>query len=271
MFMFVLISMNIFSQNSDFYPESMLTTPCVSCQGTGTNIYYYPSRRPPMIIKCIYCSGSGKTYSGYYYNNCGGAAGLILRGTDYLMQNRYQEAYQLFKVVYDNKNLHNKGAEAAFWVGTCLELGFGVRQNKDKAYDFYLYSSGYNFNLAVETINRINRNGFFVANDESRNKFLANYNRYLQFQYIGNQMLMESNKEIERSIRETNEEIREIRRNEVKSCIYCNGLGHYSNPNEKYFNEGTYICRNCGKRQSYRYHHSCTCKKCGGTGYVKKW
>ena len=83
--------------------------------------------------------------------------------------------------------------------------------------------------------------------------------------------MQDSYSEIDNMINETNKEIRDIRKNETTGCTYCNGTGHYSNPNERYFSSGTYRCQNCGKMQSYSYHHSCTCKKCGGTGSIKRW
>ena len=66
-------------------------------------------------------------------------------------------------------------------------------------------------------------------------------------------------------------EINDIRKNETTGCIYCNGTGRYSNPNERHFSSGTYRCQNCGQKQSYSSHHSCVCKKCGGKGSVKRW
>lgn len=271
LFMLMTFSMDVFPQNETFYPERMVVQPCVGCQGRGSNTIFFVSGRPPLPSICSYCSGSGKAFSSYYYHNCGSALGQIARGTNAIRQRNYQEAYRLFSHVYNNLNVHNKGAEAAFWVGTCYELGIGVYPDKNKAYEFYEYSKNNHCNLAAFAIDRIRRDGFYEADETSRKNFIAQYDRYQYFQYVGNQMMNESNREIDRMINETNKEIREIRKNEKMGCIYCNGTGHYSNPNQKYFSEGYYTCANCGERQSYSRRHSCVCKKCRGKGEVNRW
>ena len=269
--MSLYICLGIFSQGIEFYPESKFKSNCIWCHGQGQNIVYFVSGRPPLQQICTWCNGSGKTLNEYYYRNCGAAAGRLCKALDYICSKEYYKAYLIYFDLYKNRHLHNIAAEAAYWLGVSYELGFDIQQDTKLAYEYYEYAKNNNFQLAIQAIDRISRNGFYEANETNRVNFISNYINYLKLQNYGYQMMQDSYSEIDNMINETNKEIRDIRKNETKGCTYCNGTGHYSNPNERYFSSGTYRCQNCGKMQSYSYHHSCTCKKCGGTGSVKRW
>lgn len=259
------------SQEIDFYPENMLHTNCIWCSGQGRTILYFVSGRPPLEQLCTSCCGTGKVLSQYYYGNCGKAKGALIKAIGYASQKEYYKAYSIYFDLYQNKHLHNCGAKAAYWLGVSYELGFDIKQNTELAYQYYDYAKRYNFQLAYAAIDRISRNGYYAANETNRRNFFENYSRYLDMQILGNQMMLDSYREIDNKINETNREINDIRKNETTGCIYCNGTGRYSNPNERHFSSGTYRCQNCGQKQSYSSHHSCVCKKCGGKGSVKRW
>lgn len=250
---------SIWGQQGVWYPKNEITSICKLCHGNGFYIY-----------KCGVCRGTGYVTNDKFIKNNVKAYCMLHEAQYALCKKNYDYAYLLFSDLYTNSDKHTNVAESAYWMGICYELGFGVRVNRDKAWEFYNFSQRNGFHKAAYEINRINSNGFYVANEHQRKEYLQRLATEKNMEYMQTSINYQMSKENEKTINEMIEDRRQERSNETRFCPQCKGTGTYSNPNEKYFSSGLYMCKNCGKKQSYGYHHSCVCKRCGGSGNVRR-
>lgn len=254
---------SIFAQKHKWYPKSETQQTCFGCGGRGYNSF--------TGFKCMTCNGLGyNSMTAKAGANDGLANGLVITGKNQLCNKQYRLAFETFWEVYQNMDKHNAGGAVCYWLGICFEMGFGVNCDRDAALSLYKYSMEQNYSLGTKEYNRVMQNGFYPATNEQREKFVARQKQQDYEDAIRFEAMKDTYREINELQKEQLEERRRDRRNETWLCPVCKGSGRYSNPNERYFSQGTYVCNNCGKRQSYSYHHSCTCNRCGGTGNVRR-
>lgn len=252
-----------FAQTHKWYPNSATQQKCYVCGGSGYNTF--------TGYRCTGCGGRGYTSMTYESGaNDGLAAALITKGKNFLCSKLYRQAFDCFWEVYQNMDKHNAAGHVCYWMGICYELGFGVNSDRDAALSMYKYSMEQNFPMGAEEYDRVIQEGFYPATEEYRVSFI-NYQKQKDIENaIRFQAMQGIYEDMNQLQQEQIEDIRHERENRTWNCPVCKGAGYYSNPNERWFSEGTYTCQNCGTTQSYSHHHSCRCKRCGGTGSVRR-
>lgn len=227
---------------------------CPTCLGTGgmqTMVGFMP---------CLQCFGKGTIANPEYAlqqsRDQGFADGLCLRGKIELAEGNYDEAFK-----YLRKAFEKNSKEAFFYLGACLELGMGIDVNRDLARDIYNVGKKMNISDCVDAVRRIETNGFWSANDNTRENFR---------QMLSNLMDI--------SAQPSNIPNLDVNSNSSSSsfgrdCPYCKGSGYGSDqitysPNYSGENETVY-CSKCRKYMSPHTHHAPLCGVCKGRGRVK--
>lgn len=252
-----------FAQTHQWYPKSATQEKCFSCGGRGYNSF--------TGYRCMSCNGRGYTSMTFASGaNDGLATRLIIEGKYCLYKKQYRKAFESFWEVYQNMDKHSQGGHVCYWIGLCYELGFGVNCDRDVALSMYSYSMDQDFSLGRKEYYRVLQDGFYPATEEQRDMIIYNLKlqdredniRFNAMQGIYNDIIDLQQEQID--------DMRYERENRTSFCPVCKGNGYYTNPNERWFSEGTYTCQNCGTTQSYSHHHSCKCRRCGGTGSVSR-
>lgn len=228
---------------------------CPTCLGTGgmqTMVGFMP---------CLQCYGKGTIVNPEYAlqksRDQGFADGLCIRGKIELAKGNYDEAFK-----YLTKAFKKNSKEAFFYLGACLELGMGIDVNRDLAKDIYDVGRKMNIPDCVDAVRRINTNGFWPANDNTRENFRQLLSNMMDISaQPGNIPNFGGNGNSSSSS------------SSGRDCPGCNGSGRgpdqitYS-PNYTGENETVY-CSKCGKYMSPHSHHAPLCRVCNGRGKIK--
>lgn len=208
-------------QNSVVAQDNIPKVPCMYCAGTGRAGYTF----------CTFCGGSGLMTDPQYLNqqaykygkNLAKQTSLCMTGKTNLVNGNYSAAVDAFEEAMDLKNM-----EAVFFLGTCFELGMGVKINKKLAKDFYSLGAKYGNIDSQQALNRINQYGYWAATEDMRQEFRRQLKMHLEIQ------------------------------NQATIMNYNTHKG--SDNNNSYGSSSGYNCSNC--------HGTGNCTSCKGTGKI---
>lgn len=239
----------------------LVCPPATFAQGTG-NI---PMERCGMCMGqgflpysgiCLHCNGTGRVPSRAYELEMARITGEIKGEVDVakiqLASGKEFAAYQRLCNIY-NKYIERPNVVAlpAYWIGVCMEYGFGVDVNQAKAQEFYRFASENGNDDGTNAYYRILNRGFITANSTNRNQFIQQlkietnnfvpYNSIPQQQSFGNNGGMGNDKMECKSCRGSGRCSMcagrgEHMSNGVRSdCMFCHGSGQCA------------VCRGRGK------------------------
>ena len=242
-FLFFMIS--LISPITLFSQEKIPCTVCGGSGGSWLSIGYVP---------CFSCGGTGKIVNPAYMNqrayNSGMAEAAFMRGKIDLSHRDYDSAFKFFKKAVDNDL-----KEAIYYLGICLELGYGITVSHDLAKEMYDIGSKMGVKNCIEAVARINKEGFYPATDDMREKFRVAVKNMLAFQLGVNDVSIPSSGSSRGSSSSSG-----------RTCPGCNGTGVGGEKiiyGAEYTSGSNFYCPKCS-RTSPHTHHTPICPVCHG-------
>lgn len=220
---------------------------CPSCDGTKG------MQTMAGFMPCFQCLGSGTvvdpSYAMKQSEKRGFAAGLLARGRIELSEGNYDKAFDAFKKSYNNDN-----KEAIAFLAVCYELGMGTAVDKDHAFELYSYGKRLDMKDCAAAVDRINKAGFWAANNTMRENFSQLVKSTMSVPGGGPMPVPGG----------------DHRPSPVsgRTCPSCNGSGYgfdkitYS-PNFTGQDNSRY-CNICERKMSAHSHHKPVCRSCKG-------
>lgn len=141
----------LLSVASSFAEKPMVT--CPYCSGSGQFQVGY------MSTPCISCKGTGKIVDPYYQGKTMMAGmNACSKGKQKLYEGDYSGAVNAFREAY-RADIY----EAATFLGFCAELGMGLAVDHQLAWDLYTYAGNHGDIAGKGAIARINEDGYWPA------------------------------------------------------------------------------------------------------------
>nr|WP_302437361.1 hypothetical protein [Bacteroides intestinalis] len=220
--------------------QNVPTEKCVACHGTGQIGYAY----------CPMCQGKGYVIKASFVAEgiaaCANGQAALVRGD-------YQKAVEEFKKAMDHLNF-----EGVTYLGACIELGMGIKSDKNVALEFYTFAAKNGDQDAKAALSRIKTQGYWPATPEMQKQFCRSLEESIR---------TSSRTAVPPNSYPKNDSYPETTSNGRK-CSGCNGTG---------------ICTMCQGRGGYwvdgineRVWHKCSqcygdgkCRVCYGNGTIK--
>lgn len=254
-FIFTLIPITIIAQQP--------TIPCTMCGGSGLyNIVGIP-------YLCVKCQGKGfiidPVYALQRAGQNGKAQGELEVGIIHLItghqcnnKNLISQSFRTFANIYNTKDTHDIGATAAYWLGVCYELGFGVKVDQKQSLAFYQYAKEHNFAAGTESYYRILNEGFLEATETQWQIFIQELDFRRKQNAAAAKAWLDSRKENSNYNLPSNNSTYD---SDYFTCPNCHGSGKCSfcaGRGEKAYNGIYYDCEIC--------HGTGKCQSCYGRG-----